>query len=62
MYEVVNGEYELTKELDYEIGIGEGDSFLYYYEMGELMRTHLITKGEDEVCALYPDLDYWLKG
>ncbi|MBO5056836.1 MAG: hypothetical protein J6C64_10860 [Lachnospiraceae bacterium] len=60
VYEVVNGEYRLTRQLSYHIGTeGEGN-ILYYYEMEELVCTHIITGGYDEIRELYPDLsNYW---
>ncbi|NBJ91462.1 hypothetical protein [Parablautia muri] len=60
VYEVVNGKYELTKELEYQIDTGgEGKDLLYYYEMGTFVRKHIIENGYDEVKELYPELDYW---
>ncbi len=60
VYEVVDGKYELTKKLEYQIDAnGDGKDLLYYYEMGSLVREHVIENGYDEVKELYPDLDYW---
>lgn len=60
VYEVVNGKYELTKKLEYQIeAAGEGKDLLDYYEKGILVREHIIENGYDEVKALYPELNYW---
>lgn len=61
VYEVVDGEYVLSKELRY-IHEGNGEAFLYYYEMGNLVRKHEITGGYEEIRELYPDLYYWRNG
>lgn len=60
VYEVVNGEYEKTKELRYHISdTEETDDILYYYEKEKLVRSHIITNGYKQVRELYPDMDYW---
>ena len=65
VYGVVNGEYVCTQELvlerKYDSETKENISLLSYYEMGELVRTHLLSDDE-EPAGLYPDLDYWQKG
>lgn len=60
IYEVVNGEYVCTRELLYECDAG-GTETLSYYEMGELVETHILSE-DDEIEAMYPDMDYWPKG
>lgn len=57
VYEVVDGEYVLSKELWFICVNGE--ETLYYYEMGKLVKEHDITGGYEEVKELYPDLYYW---
>lgn len=56
-YRVIDGEYVETRKLAWE------DGTLFYYEMGVLVRQY-DTTGMDyyDVCALYPDLDYWWRG
>ncbi len=58
VYEIVNGEYELTKKLEYETK-SQGDEVLRYYEFDTLVHEHIIQNGYDEVRSLYPELDYW---
>ncbi|MCM1125092.1 MAG: hypothetical protein NC429_01340 [Lachnospiraceae bacterium] len=58
VYEIVDGKYVLSKELDYLLRTNDADS-LYYYEMGNLIKIHTITGGYEEVKGLYPDLCYW---
>lgn len=56
-YKVVDGEYVVTRELAWI------KHTLSYYEMGVLVREYDITDmGYDEICALYPDLNYWSIG
>lgn len=61
VYEMVNGEYTLSKELWYILGVNDEDT-LYYYEMGNLVQEHEISGGYEEVRELYPDLYYWRNG
>lgn len=61
VYEMVDGEYVLSKELRYIFGVN-GEEFLYYYEMGNLVQEHEISGGYEEVQELYPDLNYWRRG
>lgn len=61
VYEVVNGEYVCTKELVCQSN-GDGTVIeLSYYEMGELVKTHMLSNWNEKE-TLYPDLDYWFKG
>jgi len=65
IFEIVNGEYECTKELDCEFH--DGIYELSYYEMGELVETHRLSSDDWEEVErqrgeLYPDMDYWLRG
>lgn len=56
-YKVVNGEYKATRELAWI------DNTLSYYEMGVLVREYDTTDMKfEEICTLYPDLDYWWRG
>lgn len=56
-YKVVGGEYREVRELAWI------DETLSYYEMGVLVKEYDTTDMKyDEVCALYPDLDYWWEG
>lgn len=70
---VVDGEYVCTRKLiwedksyDYNAETGERiyDGILSYYEMDELVETHVVPSWDswDEVGQLYPDLDYWPRG
>lgn len=61
IFEIVNGEYVCTKYLLTEDSWdSEGNTVitLYYYEMGELVETHILSD-YDERKTLYPDMDYW---
>lgn len=68
IYEIVNGEYVCTKKLvcvDQEPADKEILE-LFYYEKGELVRTHTLSYGSDDweeairqKSELYPDMDYW---
>lgn len=61
LYEIVNGEYVCTKYLLTEESWNSEDDTvitLYYYEMGELVETHVLSD-IDERKNLYPDMDYW---
>ena len=63
IYGVVNGEYVCTEELVREYHIGEHETTLSYYKMGQLVQTHIITgMDQKEWCQLYPDLNYWTLG
>lgn len=56
-YKVVDGEYVVTRELAWI------NDTLSYYEMGVLVREYDMTDMSfEDICALYPDLDYWLRG
>lgn len=56
-YKVVDGEYVATRELAWI------KNTLSYYEMGVLVKEYDLTDTKfEEICALYPDLDYWRKG
>lgn len=67
VYGVVNGEYVCTRKLICQEVYGEEKQYatakLLYYEMGELVQTHMISRLE-EIELLYPDmgLDYWRFG
>lgn len=64
IFEIVNGEYECTKGLvcEFHNGIYE----LSYYEMGELVETHMLSdeewERERQRVGLYPDMAYWMQG
>lgn len=64
IFEIVNGEYECTKGLDCEFHNGIYE--LSYYEMGELVETHMLSEEEFERerqgGGLYPDMAYWMQG
>lgn len=64
IFEIVNGEYECTREL--ECKFHDGIYELSYYEMGELVEMHQLSDEEWEVerqkGGLYPDMAYWLQG
>lgn len=56
-YKVVDGEYVVTRELAWI------DDTLSYYEMGVLVKEYDTTDMSfEDICALYPDLDYWRRG
>lgn len=56
-YKVVDGEYVVTRELAWI------NDTLSYYEMGVLVREYDTTDMSfEDICALYPDLDYWRRG
>lgn len=61
IYEMVDGEYECTKELATSVaqdGEGNTEIRLTYYEMDVPVETHVLSDvGERE--TLYPDLNYW---
>ncbi len=40
----------------------ELNELLSYYEMGELVATHIVTNGSAEAGQLYQELNYWMKG
>lgn len=64
IYEVVNGEYTRTRKLLSEESRDSEDNIvitLYYYEMDELMETHVLSD-YDERETLYPDMNYWTEG
>lgn len=63
VYGVVNGEYVCTRELVCQtVYRGEEQvEELSYYEMGELVQTHILSDSE-EAGRLYPDMDYWFRG
>lgn len=65
VYGVVNGEYVCTRELVCETVYDEDSEKLVkrlsYYEMGELVRTHILSDYAEKE-ELYPDMDYWFKG
>lgn len=64
IFEIVNGEYVCTKYLLTEDSWdSEGNTVitLYYYEMGELAETHVLSDF-DERETLYPDMNYWTEG
>ena len=65
VYGVVDGEYEIVQELIDEMKYSEEKQdyihVLSYYEMGELVRTHILEDWEERE-RLYPDLNYWMKG
>lgn len=52
-YKVVDGEYVVTRELAWI------NDTLSYYELGVLVREYdMIDMSFEDICALYPDLDY----
>lgn len=65
VYEIVDGEYVCTKE--WRLNRNPDDhrqtvTSLSYYEMGQLVETHVLSD-IDERDILYPDLeDYWFRG
>ncbi len=65
-YKVVDGEYTMARVLAWIFSHDEAQkpiSTLSYYEMGVLVREHDVTgMTSEEMCALYPDLDYWQRG
>lgn len=62
-YGVVGGEYVLIRELIDENHWDTMTSTLSYYETGVLVKEHdLSDMSGDEFEALYPDLDFWIKG
>lgn len=65
VYGVVNGEYvpvrELINEYIYDQEKQEYIDLLSYYEMGELVETHILSD-DYEKDWLYPDMDYWRRG
>ena len=57
-YKVVDGEYVVTRELAWIYY-----DTLSYYEMGVLVKEYDLTDmDDDEICGLYPDLNFWLTG
>lgn len=62
VYGLINDQYTVIQELRLEAKLGEDHQMLYYYEMGELVRTHIITNWSEEAGQLYPELNYWRKG
>lgn len=63
-YGVVNGEYVCTRELIYQTvpdGGGQNITKLSYYEMGELVQTHILSEWKERE-TLYPDMNYWVIG
>lgn len=59
IYEIVNGEYECTKELANTTAWDTGDIYLSYYEMNQLIESHVLSD-YDERETLYPDMkNYW---
>lgn len=59
VYEIVNGEYVLSRELIWN----RMEGTLSYYEMRKLVRVHDVTGfSAEEIKALYPDMDYWTEG
>lgn len=64
IYGVVNGEYICTRKLVLQSEPLD-DGFLeelLYYEMGELVETHVLSDDWYEKVELYPDMAYWSKG
>ena len=65
VYGVVNGEYvpvrELINEYIHNWEKQETTNLLSYYEMGELVETHILSD-DYEKDWLYPDMDYWRRG
>lgn len=64
VYGVVNGEYTCTRKLVLQSKL-QGDEYveeLLYYEMGELVETHVLSGDWYEKVDLYPDMNYWSKG
>lgn len=59
IYEIVDGEYRCTRELRCKFRDLKYE--LSYYEMGELVETHILSEFE-ECEQLYPDMNYWLRG
>lgn len=64
VYGVVNGEYICTRMLLLESVQRDGEyvTELSYYEMGELVETHVLSDDWYEKVELYPDMNYWSKG
>lgn len=60
IYEIVDGEYRWTRGLVCEFQ-PSGKYELSYYEMGELVETHILSDA-DERELLYPDMNYWFQG
>ena len=59
IYETVDGEYECTKELANTTSWDGAEIRLSYYEMDQLVETHVLSD-YDEREALYPDMkNYW---
>lgn len=61
IYEMVDGEYECTKELATSVaqdGEGNTEIRLTYYEMDVPVETHVLSDVNERE-TLYPDLDYW---
>ena len=57
-YKVADGEYVVTRELAWIYY-----DTLSYYEMGVLVKEYDLTDmDDDEICGLYPDLNFWLTG
>lgn len=65
VYGVVNGEYTCTRRLVsetvYDKDREEFVEMLSYYEMEELVQTHILSDYNERE-ELYPDMNYWLKG
>lgn len=65
VYGVVNGEYICTRKLADELVYRQEEqdyiNVLSYYEMSELVETHILTDWEEREW-LYPDMDYWQRG
>lgn len=60
IYEIVNGEYVCTRKLLCEFHTDDTYK-LSYYEMGELVETHILSDVEERE-LLYPDMNYWMQG
>ena len=61
IYEIVNGEYVCTRRLLCEFMHTDRTYKLSYYEMGELVETHILEEIEERE-LLYPDMNYWQRG
>lgn len=61
VYGIVNGEYKCTRKLVCQSNVDGSVIELFYYEMGELVKTHRLSDWNEKE-DLYPDMDYWVKG
>lgn len=61
IYEIVDGEYRCARELVCKFRVSDLKYVLSYYEMGELVETHILSDVEERE-LLYPDMNYWLQG